>query len=141
MIYRLLSLPLGDKEYCEELDTIKHIAVANGYDVNMVNNILRKHKKGHSNINGRKTRENTTRKYIATPYTYLMPQIFGSIFGKTSNIKVTYKTTNSIMNNLRVHRTSSLEHKTGVYKLICDDCDAFYVGQTGRGFLKKIYRT
>ena len=38
MIYRLLSLPLGDKEYREELDTIKHIAVANGYDVDMVNN-------------------------------------------------------------------------------------------------------
>ena len=114
----------------QELDTIKHTAVANGYDVDMVNNILRKHKKGHSNINGHKTRENTTRKYIATPYTYLIPKIFGSIFSKTSNIKVTYKTTNNIMNNLRVRRTTSLEHKTGVYKLICDDCDAFYVGQT-----------
>ena len=69
MIYKLLSLPLGDKEYHEELDTIKYIAVTNGYDVDMVNNILREHKKKHRNINGHKTRENTTRKYIATPYT------------------------------------------------------------------------
>ena len=66
-----------------------------------------------------------------------MPKIFRSIFYKTSNIKVTYKTTNNIMNNLRVRRTTSHEHKTGVYKLICDDCDAFYVGQTGHGFLKR----
>ena len=66
-----------------------------------------------------------------------MPKIYRSIFNKTSNIKVTYKTTNNIMNNLRVRRTTSFEHKTGVYKLICDDCDAFYVGQTGRGFLKR----
>ena len=24
--------------------------------------------------------------------------------------------------------------KSGVYKLQCDDCDAFYIGQTGRSF-------
>ena len=38
---------------------------------------------------------------IRDRYTHLMPKIFGSIFNKNSNIKVTYKTTN----NLRVRRT------------------------------------
>ena len=30
-----------------------------------------------------------------------------------------------------------LEKKTGVYKLSCDDCECFYIGQTGRGFQKR----
>ena len=119
------------------MNTIKYIAVTNGYDVGAVNNILRKHKKRRKNINGHGTRESITRKYITTPYTHFMPKVLGSIFNKNSNINVTYKTTNHIMNNLRVHGPTNLEHKTGVYKLLCDDCDAFYIGQTGRGFLKR----
>ena len=27
--------------------------------------------------------------------------------------------------------------KTGVYKLSCNDCECFYIGQTGRGFYKR----
>ena len=27
--------------------------------------------------------------------------------------------------------------RTGIYKLICDDCDCYYVGQTGRPFIKR----
>lgn len=35
-----------------------------------------------------------------------------------------------------LHNTNKLE-KTGVYKLKCNDCDKFYIGQTGRSFAKR----
>ena len=53
------------------------------------------------------------------------------------NLIAAYRTTNNILNILRTHEPTALEKKTGIYKLMCDDCDAFYVGQTGHGFLKR----
>ena len=32
---------------------------------------------------------------------------------------------------------TSIEKRTGVYKMICDDCDMHYIGQTGRGFFER----
>ena len=31
----------------------------------------------------------------------------------------------------------SLKYLTGIYKINCSDCDKFYIGQTGRGFLQR----
>ena len=32
---------------------------------------------------------------------------------------------------------TSIEKRTGVYKMICDDCDMHYIGQTGRVFFER----
>ena len=42
-IHRLLMIPLNNDFECE-LNIIKHIALANGYESQMIDNILRKHK-------------------------------------------------------------------------------------------------
>ena len=138
-IHRLLSLPLDNKDFRNELNTIKCIAVANGYNTNVVNNILKKHENRKRNINqlSMTAWEKKPHKYITATYTNFMPNILKSLINKNSDIVVTYKTTNNILNNLRTHESTCLENKTGVYKLSCNDCDAFYVGQTGRGFLKR----
>ena len=39
LVHRLLSVPLEDNDFNDELNTIKHIAAANGYDCRMVDNI------------------------------------------------------------------------------------------------------
>ena len=43
-----------------------------------------------------------------------------------------FKTTNNIKKRLGQRTHIPAEEKTGVYKLECDDCDKFYIGQTGR---------
>ena len=43
-VHRLLSVPLDANDFNDELNTIKHIAAASGYECRMVDNILRKHK-------------------------------------------------------------------------------------------------
>ena len=137
MIGRLLSVPLSLQDYYNELSIIKHIASSNGYKESLIDSILRKRKK-RKDTNTRRTPREGTHKYIPTPYTDLMPKIIAPILNNNSNLIAAYRTTNNILNILRVHEPTALEKKTGVYKLICDDCDAFYLGQTGRGFFEKV---
>ena len=49
----------------------------------------------------------------------------------------TFRTNNNIHKFLRntIHRP--MERRTSVYKIICDDCDMFYIGQTGRAFKER----
>lgn len=42
MVYRLVTLPLNKNDLLDELDTIKHFAMANGYKSHMVNKLLNK---------------------------------------------------------------------------------------------------
>ena len=65
--------------------------------------------------------------------TNLIPQIIKNQF-KKYNITVTFKTNNNIQNVLRTKRNKNPETCSGIYKIVCDDCDKFYIGQTGRGF-------
>lgn len=44
-IHRLLTLPLHENDFSEELNTINYIAVANGYKSSTTDRLLRKHKK------------------------------------------------------------------------------------------------
>ena len=64
-----------------------------------------------------------------------MPKILTSTFNKL-NITATFKTNNSPLKILRHRKPIPVEKKSGIYKLSCNDCNSFYIGQTGRGFLK-----
>ena len=37
------------------------------------------------------------------------------------------------------NKNTDIYNKTGVYKLKCNDCDKFYIGQTGRPFSSRFY--
>ena len=70
-----------------------------------------------------------------------VPKILNKVFGEI-NIKIAYRTNNNINKILLPKNSKSVEDKTGVYKIMCNDCDSFYIGQTGRPFknaLKNIY--
>ena len=74
--------------------------------------------------------------FVTTFYTD-MPKMLTSTLSKI-NIMTIFKTNNNIMNILHHNNSiTPLEKKPGVYKLSCDDCDCFYIGQTGRGVLQR----
>ena len=88
---------LGIEDYIEELNTIKVIALNNGYNERIIDNILKKQKKKKSNtiknetkdINNRNENlETKARKYIAAPYTHFMPGIFKSTINKVNNLSL-----------------------------------------------------
>ena len=50
---------------------------------------------------------------------------------------MSFRTNNKLINILRHKLPLPIEEKTGIYKLVCNDCNSFYIGQTGRGFYKR----
>ena len=61
-IHRLLMITLNNDDFECELNIIKHIAMANGYESQMIDNILRKHKSRRS----RQTHDNTPNNKYST---------------------------------------------------------------------------
>ena len=75
--------------------------------------------------------KNQTKKWV--PFTYFGPAVrkITNLF-KDSNIKIAFRTTNSIQKQLS---KDPCNHKnlSGIYKLKCNTCNKIYVGQSGRG--------
>lgn len=127
-IHRLLGIPLNKHDFEEELNTIKYIAVKNGFKSVMIDKLLKNHQyKKHKLI------RTNNKPYVSALYTNLAPKILTNTFNKI-NYKIGFRTNNNILKILQPKKISPLEDKTGVYKLTCDSCNSFYIGQTGRSF-------
>lgn len=128
-LYRLINTPLSPNDYTIELNTIKFIALQNGYSPNMIDQLLQKLIKTQN----RPPRTTPGTRYISAEYTQIMPNILKRQMAKT-NTQVCFRTSNTIQKQLAKKRKAPIEEKTGIYKLTCNDCDKFYIGQTGRKF-------
>jgi hypothetical protein len=51
---------------------------------------------------------------------------------KNTNIKIAFKTNNTIGNILNARITTNKYEQTGIYRLTCAECKTVYIGQTGR---------
>ena len=116
----------------EELDIIKHIAVANGYRSSLIEHLIHKHK--YRTNNAHRIQKNAT--YMAIDYTNNFSMIIKNAF-KKHNIHITFRTNNNIQKILNNATRRPIEKRTGIYKMVCDDCDKHYIGQTGRGFFER----
>lgn len=137
-IHRLINIPLSEENYNKELNIIKQIAVNNGYQAKMIDDIITKKQYNKAiklaypcypkNDSGFKT------------LTYN-----GKITHKVSkylrkrNIRIAFKTNNKLGKLIKNNKTKNKkENKCGVYKLKCGSCPKIYIGQTGRSFDKRI---
>lgn len=121
----------------KETQTIKAIALANGYGETMVDNLVRKQrlkmKKHKYNIN-----EKTEQKYVALSYINKNTQLIANLLKRKYNITAAFSTKQAI--GKQVHNnnieTRDIYNCSGVYKLQCQEhnCKSSYVGQTGRTF-------
>jgi len=84
----------GINDYKEEINIIKSIALSNGYNTNIIDKLIIKHK---NNINTRLSpiNENNNKTYIAGNYTNNVPNILKSELSKI-NINVMFRTNNNI---------------------------------------------
>jgi hypothetical protein len=54
---------------------------------------------------------------------------------KNTNIKIAYKTINTIKNHLKPKKlVIDIYNQSGIYQLKCNDCSLKYIGQMGRTF-------
>ena len=138
MIHRLISLPLNQENFQKELNIIKQIAVNNGYNPDIINQILRnKTYKKTINMVYPNIKENTNNYKLITYYGRCSEKI-GNFLNKL-NIKIAYKTNNSLGKSIKNNKTKLEKNKkSGIYKLTCGDCPKTYIGQTGRNFGKRL---
>lgn len=106
--------------------------MANGYKSKMVDKLVRK----HSNRNNALLKNRVNTKFISSMYGNFTPNILSNTF-KRLNIKIAFQTNNNISKFLRMKQPTPVEQNTGIYKISCSDCNSFYLGQTGRPFLKR----
>ena len=59
-----------------------------------------------------------------------MPNILKSVF-KSKGYTISLKTCNNLKFFFKTKINIPLKNKSGVYKIKCDNCAAFYIGQSG----------
>ena len=131
-VHRLLNTPLDEEDYINEVNTLKYIAIANGYQASIIDSLIQKQKcKIKYNI----PKNNQQKTYISTEFNNLIPYKIKNQFSKY-NIITAFKTNNSIRRLLSNKKTIKIptHEKSRIYKMICNNCSKFYLGQTGRSF-------
>ena len=123
---RLDNYNLQQEEYLQELNVIHNILHNNSFPIEP-------HKPPTHNpvkqVVPRQTQKWASFTYVGRETSYIT-----NIFRRTE-LKISFRTTNTL-GNLLTHKHHP-QHKfslSGVYKLICPDCNKTYVGQTGRQF-------
>lgn len=120
-------------DYEDELNTIKFIANNNGYTENLIDNINRKIlNKMHLNNLTTLPIDESDKKYITIEYNKTTSNMMKKILQKYG-YTAAYKTSNKIQRKLKTSRNIK-QLESGIYKLTCNNCEKFYLGQTGRSF-------
>jgi hypothetical protein len=117
----------------EELNIIKYIASQNGYKPEIIDriNLSYKNKIAYRNYTTLNLEEDTSKKYISMEYNSFTSSKVQKIF-RNFGYTIAFKTQQNLEMQLKPKKEEILD--TGVYQLICSDCPAFYIGQTGRSF-------
>lgn len=139
-VNRMLTLPISNNNIRKETRIIKQIARSNGYNNNIINTLIRKHKlnnkKQNHNLN-----DNNNKQY--TLFTYINHETYNltKMIKKKYNINPAYKTNNTQLNRIHNNKIENNDpyNKSGVYLFNCNEagCNCSYVGQTGRSFHKR----
>ena len=140
MIHRLLMVPLSKNDFQNELKIIYQIARNNGYNEQTITNLFKK-KQNHKLLRefySIYSTEQEKKKYTKISYfDEVTPNLIKII--KLDTIPAYKSQTNiaKLLSNAK-DKIDTFE-KSGVYKLQCDDCDAVYIGQTGRSFQTRVH--
>lgn len=133
MVNRMLKIPMDNNAMCKETNIIKSIATSNGYNPAIIDKLIQTTKANPPLVEQSPPNNKTT--YISLPFLGKVSYQIANLF-KTHNIKISFFTNNKIQNKIIHNASSNIERyqKSGVYKLTCDSCPSFYIGQTGRSF-------
>lgn len=142
LVHRLLTIPLSPENYRNEVQLIKHIAVANGYNSSIVDRIILKQRSKRKNNSCPLNTSVTKAKpqFVSVEYGGLLHNKLKNELRK-HNVVLASKTSNKLENKLNVNKPAATLNNgtdgTGVYRLTCNDCPMMYIGQTGRSFKKR----
>lgn len=138
MIHRLVNVPMSEMNFNEELKYILETAVMNGYKIDTVNNILKKHRrkkylKDVTTLKNEAETKEDIKGWISVPYYTPITNELSKIL-KKQNVKICYTNAGNLRDLLGTEKDkeNNILKKSGIYRLTCEDCDKKYVGQTRR---------
>ena len=136
LFHRALDIPMSHKELHKEINTIIQIGTNNGYNKDFMMGILNKIK--HKNLLN-KIYPNVRNKqfYVSIPYNKTYARMIKPILQK-HDLQLSFKPGNNILNILTNNKSKIPDlEKSGVYKLSCNNCPKFYIGQSGRSLKER----
>ena len=126
---------LCDDEFKEqEMKHISKILQINGYPTNEINRISKKVTEKNPTLNRRNSNSSIDKlSFTSVPYISGISERISRIF-KKYDVNIAHQPTRKLRNELcHLKDKRNVGEKAGVvYKLDCKDCDAKYVGETGR---------
>lgn len=133
LINRLNTIPIDPTDYTEELNTIKYMAVQNGYKPHIIDRMNKKHikKTQQYRMTTLTSQECKTEKHISMEYNKNVNKNTIKAF-KKYGYSIAYKTNHKL--GKKLNQQTNTPPNTGIYKNTCDDCTKFYIGQTWRSF-------
>jgi hypothetical protein len=133
MVHRLLSIPMDPQDYETEVNIIKYIAVANGYESKMIDEIICRKK--NKNKNKPSNSNQNQPQFVSVEYGQSLHNTLNKELNK-QNVKLSCRTTNNLSKHLNTSH-KKINNDSGIYRLNCSNCPKFYIGQTGRSFKKR----
>nr|XP_022905290.1 uncharacterized protein LOC111417295 [Onthophagus taurus]XP_022905291.1 uncharacterized protein LOC111417295 [Onthophagus taurus]XP_022905292.1 uncharacterized protein LOC111417295 [Onthophagus taurus] len=128
---RILNYPLSRASFNKEINTIIKLGFDNGYSLQELQNLFfRIHQARINNLIY--PHFSNPGVFVSIPFHPLIQKQFSDIFNKF-NVTPVYRA-NAKLGQLLTNNKHIFDDKlkSGIYKLNCNDCDSFYIGQTGR---------
>lgn len=137
-IHRLVTFPLNKDNFDKELCTIKQIARNNGYKESLIDNLLKKKQKKllKHEVYCINTPKETKFKFVN--YT---SKLSDKISNKINSLGCkTICVNKQNLGRMIVNNKDKIDklEKSGVYKIHCSDCEAVYIGQSGRSIKNRL---
>ena len=138
MLHRLISIPLDTQNFKYELNIITKIAENNGYNKNIIHDLLHKKQKkvlykqlyNSSPIPEKDKIIYRKLKYVKNTSNSLSIEL--KKFNIITGLYNSYNLRNCLINNKIVDR-EPFSH-SGIYQINCESCNFIYIGQTRRNF-------
>ncbi|XP_074039195.1 uncharacterized protein [Leptinotarsa decemlineata] len=143
-VNRLLNTPLSPSNFNLELNTLKQIAVNNGYQPYIIHKLISEFKLRSDRrlaFNSTTLVNSPSVRYFSLPYfdQNMCTDISKFIENTIPGTKISFKSQNNLSNFL-VNSKDKINklNCSGVYKLNCSDCSASYIGRTCRPLFTRI---
>lgn len=139
MAQRMVSLPLSSKNITKEKFIISEIARSNNIKID-VDKLVRKRRRAMALKRGSSlvpvlASEKT--RWVRLPFLGRSSQNLARIL-KNYGFRTAFYSLHTLRNLYTPKDPTPLLQKSGVYKIECGDCDAVYIGQTGRALGERI---
>jgi len=120
----------------KNLESVIRILLNNDYPLNLIFNVMSDRLKSlvyGKTLKQKIPQEINETKWFTVPYVGSFSEKFKKVIAGTK-LKLAYQSLNKLNKFIKVHKDpiSNSHKKNVVYKISCNDCDASYVGQTGR---------